>query len=56
MSSIIFRDTMVPIIEKDYASFWGIVFYIGNVILLRLTTKRKTTHMSRPPGDPHNNE
>ena len=40
MNSILFGDTMVPIIEQDYNLFLGIVFYIRNIILLGSTTKK----------------
>ena len=43
MGSILFGDTMVP--SKIISSFWGIVFYIRNIILLGLTTKKNTAHM-----------
>ena len=43
MSSILFGDTMVPNIEEDYVSFWGIVFYIRNIILLG-SQKKQYSH------------
>ena len=42
MSSILCGDTMVPNIES---SFWGIVLYIRNIILLGLTTQKNATHL-----------
>ena len=38
--SILFGDTMVPNIQYIISSFWGIVSYIGNIILMGLTTKK----------------
>ena len=44
MSSILFGDTIVPIIaRKIISSFGGILFYIRNIILLGSSTK---THYS----------
>ena len=40
MGSIVFGDTLVPIIEYDSILLLGIVFYIGNIILLGFTTKK----------------
>ena len=40
MSSSLFGDTMVPNIESDSILFWGIVFYIRNIVSLRSTTKK----------------
>ena len=45
VSSILFADTMVP------NSFWGIVFYISNIILLLgLTTKKISGSVHRALG------
>ena len=46
MSSILFGDTMVPIIEKDSILLLVLVFYIRNVILLGLTTKKESDDAS----------
>ena len=45
MNSILFGDTMVPIIEYEYILLLGIVFYRRNIILLGLTTKKTATHV-----------
>ena len=40
MSSILFGDTMVPIIEQDYILLLGYSFYIRDIILLGSTTNK----------------
>ena len=39
LTSMLFGDSMVPIIEQDYILLLGLVFYIRNIILLGSTTK-----------------
>ena len=47
MSSTVFYLGILwyPLYSKIISSFWGIVFYIRNIILLGLTTKKNITHM-----------
>ena len=44
MSSVLFGDIMVPNIEYDSILLFVIVFYVRNIILLGLTTKKHYSH------------
>ena len=45
MSSILFGDTMVPIIQQDYILLWGYIILYTEYYLTRFNHRKNTTQM-----------
>ena len=49
VESILFEDTMVPIMELDYILLWGYCILHKEYSLARFNHQKNTTHVERRP-------